>query len=70
LQGDSGGPLACLTQDGYTLAGISSWGDIDCGEYPPIYAQVGEHLGWVYDIMNYHCSSGWYSNTCLSLYYL
>jgi secreted trypsin-like serine protease len=33
LQGDSGGPLACLTQDGYTLAGISSWGDIDCGQY-------------------------------------
>ncbi|XP_071152168.1 chymotrypsinogen B-like [Mytilus edulis] len=56
-QGDSGGPLACLGTDGYTLAGISSWGDIDCGDYPSIYTQVAEHLGWIHDIMDYHGSS-------------
>ncbi|XP_063414986.1 chymotrypsinogen B-like [Mytilus trossulus] len=40
-QGDSGGPLACLGTDGYTLAGISSWGDVDCGDYPSLHLHSG-----------------------------
>ncbi|KAK3100287.1 hypothetical protein FSP39_017638 [Pinctada imbricata] len=49
--GDSGGPLVCL-DDGYrfVLAGVSSWGDSECGNHPAIYSKVSEHLGWIHDV--------------------
>ncbi|KAL3878562.1 hypothetical protein ACJMK2_030899 [Sinanodonta woodiana] len=51
-QGDSGGPLVCLDTNGYVLAGISSWGDIDCGDHPSIYTRITENLAWIHDVID------------------
>ncbi|KAK3586348.1 hypothetical protein CHS0354_027315 [Potamilus streckersoni] len=51
-QGDSGGPLMCLDNNGYVLAGISSWDDTDCKDHPSIYTRVTENLGWINDVID------------------
>ncbi|XP_062577531.1 chymotrypsin B-like [Saccostrea cucullata] len=48
--GDSGGPLICLDRSQYVIAGVSSWGDLDCGYHPSIYTKVSEVLSWIHDI--------------------
>nr|XP_022326654.1 chymotrypsinogen B-like [Crassostrea virginica] len=48
--GDSGGPLVCLDRSQYMVAGLSSWGDVDCGFHPSIYTKVSESLSWIHDI--------------------
>lgn len=48
--GDSGGPLVCLDRSQYVVAGVSSWGDVDCGFHPSIYTKLSESLSWIHDI--------------------
>uniref|UniRef100_K1QYE6 Chymotrypsin-like elastase family member 1 n=1 Tax=Magallana gigas TaxID=29159 RepID=K1QYE6_MAGGI len=49
-KGDSGGPLVCLDRSQYVVAGVSSWGDVECGFHPSIYTKLSESLSWIHDI--------------------
>ncbi|KAM4650814.1 trypsin-like [Discoglossus pictus] len=49
-QGDSGGPLICNNG----LSGITSWGNIPCGEpnKPGIYTNVCKYVDWIKNTIN------------------
>ncbi|CAH1778260.1 unnamed protein product [Owenia fusiformis] len=48
-QGDSGGPLVCTFDDVpiYKLSGITSFGQINCGESFGAYTNVSYYLDWI-----------------------
>ena len=48
FKGDSGGPLATTTNPP-RLAGIVSWGPVECGhpDYPAVYTKVSALWDWI-----------------------
>ena len=53
--GDSGGPLECMRQDGsWVLQGITSFGNVKCGDSPSVFSKVSKHLKWIHRIRARH----------------
>lgn len=50
-RGDSGGPLAVSVAGTPVLAGVTSWGNTECGKkgYPSVYARVTAFTSWITD---------------------
>lgn len=47
-EGDGGAPLVCLTDRGWTVAGLVAWG-VGCAEYntPGVYVNVQNYHDWI-----------------------
>ncbi|CAG0904377.1 unnamed protein product [Cyprideis torosa] len=49
--GDSGGPILCEAEDGSMVVfGVTSFGDISCGEnaaYPEVWTEINHYLDWI-----------------------
>jgi len=45
-QGDSGGPYVVGSDEGWRLAGVTSWG-AECGTAPGVATNVAAHLEWI-----------------------
>ena len=49
--GDSGGPLSCKDGEKWYLAGITSWGSVNCQLLESVFVRTSHFLKWVRGIM-------------------